>query len=320
MTASRDIADQSSLAVLRECARRSIAFVPFFSLGAGAGRANSGVSRPASPLRGQAFGRHPRADRTRLGPRSHSKPAGDPRHLVAPPSRREPRRNPGPLGRAGTPRTERRPGHVRISRTVPWLAQPRPLSRRGTGANPGDRKAPAPGEEDRWILGYRFWDTAGVENGGPTVLVERRATGARESCRKALWGPSGSQDLAFVGKIRWPWPAVRVREMVQTITAPSPCETQPTSACRPDPPVRSRPDRTQPRLPRQKASLICRQSHSGDNLARDYRWTRGEAPSVSRSTSSNVAIEVSPGVVIARAPCATPYASASSAERSFKSP
>src|SRR5579862_1203222 len=38
----------------------------------------------------------------------------------------------------------------------------------------------------------------------------------------------------------------------------------------------------------------------------DYRWIRGEVPRLSCSTSSNVAIEVSPGVVIARAPCATP--------------
>jgi hypothetical protein len=37
-----------------------------------------------------------------------------------------------------------------------------------------------------------------------------------------------------------------------------------------------------------------------------HRWTRGEAPRLSRSTSSSLAIEVSPGVVIASAPCATP--------------
>ena len=39
-------ADLSSLPILRECARRSIAFVPFFSLGAGSGRTNPVLSDP----------------------------------------------------------------------------------------------------------------------------------------------------------------------------------------------------------------------------------------------------------------------------------
>ena len=39
---------------------------------------------------------------------------------------------------------------------------------------------------------------------------------------------------------------------------------------------------------------------------RRYRSTRGARPATSRSTSASVAVEVSPGVVIARAPWATP--------------
>ena len=41
-----NLADQSSLPVLRECVARSIAFVPFFSLGAGRGRFNPVLNDP----------------------------------------------------------------------------------------------------------------------------------------------------------------------------------------------------------------------------------------------------------------------------------
>src|SRR5690606_33517793 len=40
------------------------------------------------------------------------------------------------------------------------------------------------------------------------------------------------------------------------------------------------------------------------------RWTRALPPAASRSTSRSVAMEVSPGVVMASAPCAAPYSTA----------
>ena len=41
-----------------------------------------------------------------------------------------------------------------------------------------------------------------------------------------------------------------------------------------------------------------------------HRWIRALPPLTSASTSFNDAIEVSPGVVIANAPCAAPYSTA----------
>ncbi len=43
----------------------------------------------------------------------------------------------------------------------------------------------------------------------------------------------------------------------------------------------------------------------------DYRMTRALVALMAASTSLRVAMEVSPGVVIARAPCAAPYSTAS---------
>ena len=44
---------------------------------------------------------------------------------------------------------------------------------------------------------------------------------------------------------------------------------------------------------------------------RYHRRTRAPAPATSDRTSSSVAVDVSPGVVIASAPCAAPYSTAS---------
>jgi hypothetical protein len=43
---------------------------------------------------------------------------------------------------------------------------------------------------------------------------------------------------------------------------------------------------------------------------RHYRWTRAPAPAASASTSARLAIDVSPGVVMASAPWAVPYSTA----------
>ena len=45
---------------------------------------------------------------------------------------------------------------------------------------------------------------------------------------------------------------------------------------------------------------------AGERAPGAYRTTRAEPPATSRLTSAKVAMEVSPGVVIARAPWATP--------------
>ena len=49
----------------------------------------------------------------------------------------------------------------------------------------------------------------------------------------------------------------------------------------------------------------------GSHVSRcPYLSTLADAPPISFSTSSTVAMEVSPGVVIAKAPCAAPYSTA----------
>src|ERR1035441_8186032 len=58
----------------------------------------------------------------------------------------------------------------------------------------------------------------------------------------------------------------------------------------------------------------------GHQSARGYRCTRAPPPFIIRCTSSNVAMVVSPGVVIASAPCAQPQFTAQSAPFSFRKP
>ena len=45
-------------------------------------------------------------------------------------------------------------------------------------------------------------------------------------------------------------------------------------------------------------------------FCKSQRFTRAPLPAISASTSSTLAIDVSPGVVIASAPCAAPYSTA----------
>lgn len=45
-------------------------------------------------------------------------------------------------------------------------------------------------------------------------------------------------------------------------------------------------------------------------FGKSQRFTRAPLPAISASTSSTLAIDVSPGVVIASAPCAAPYSTA----------
>jgi len=53
---------------------------------------------------------------------------------------------------------------------------------------------------------------------------------------------------------------------------------------------------------------------------RDYRDTRAVPPFITRSTSASVAMLVSPGVVIASAPCAAPHSTAHCAPRPVSRP
>ena len=48
----------------------------------------------------------------------------------------------------------------------------------------------------------------------------------------------------------------------------------------------------------------------GVNRGKDYRETRAVPPFITRSTSASVAMLVSPGVVMASAPCAAPQSTA----------
>ncbi|MPM61872.1 hypothetical protein SDC9_108735 [bioreactor metagenome] len=56
------------------------------------------------------------------------------------------------------------------------------------------------------------------------------------------------------------------------------------------------------------------------SVVRNYRSTRAAAPFMSFLTSSSVAIEVSPGVVMASAPCAAPQLTANSMPSPLISP
>ena len=66
-----------------------------------------------------------------------------------------------------------------------------------------------------------------------------------------------------------------------------------------------------------RASLPGAQSRPG---AQFQRWTRALPPLTMASTSLSEAIEVSPGVVIASAPCAAPYATAFWGSLNFRKP
>lgn len=65
----------------------------------------------------------------------------------------------------------------------------------------------------------------------------------------------------------------------------------------------------------------CRADHNtGRQLPGRQRWTRAPLPATRASTSASVAIDVSPGVVIARAPWAAPYSSDSASDRPVSRP
>ena len=72
--------------------------------------------------------------------------------------------------------------------------------------------------------------------------------------------------------------------------------------------------------PRRTRRPCTRRPRAAGTRGPVYRTTRAAPPRITRSTSASVDMEVSPGVVIASAPCATPYASDDSGSAPLRRP
>ena len=105
-----NLADRSSMPVLRECARRGIAFVPFFPLGSAFAPDNPVLGNPAVRATAGRLGADPGPGRARLDPGPGPQRPADTRHLLGAAPGGEPRRRRRHARRAGAAGPHRSPG------------------------------------------------------------------------------------------------------------------------------------------------------------------------------------------------------------------